>query len=78
MQTDEPEKILSQTMASSNETSIDDGPINSDSSTPKPEPETEHTLTGWDGPDDSGNPRNWSFGARVYGVFVPAWYAFAV
>ncbi|KAL9090554.1 MAG: hypothetical protein Q9159_001898 [Coniocarpon cinnabarinum] len=32
----------------------------------------------WDGPDDPGNPRNWSILERTFGVAVPAWYAFAV
>jgi len=34
-------------------------------------------LTSWDSTDDPDNPRNWTFRARLYGVFVPAWYAFA-
>jgi hypothetical protein len=38
----------------------------------------EKTVTDWDGPNDVGNPRNWSLGARIYGVAIPAWYAFVV
>ena len=35
-------------------------------------------LTEWDGPNDSGNPKNWSFLKKVYATFVPALYAFVV
>jgi len=45
---------------------------------PRPQAKSEHTLTNWDGPADAGNPRNWPMSLRVYGVFVPAWYSFAV
>ncbi|KAL9098618.1 MAG: hypothetical protein Q9187_009626 [Circinaria calcarea] len=37
-----------------------------------------HTPTDWDGPEDVGNPRNWSFGKKIYATIVPALYAFAV
>ncbi|MCJ1403121.1 hypothetical protein MMC11_006344 [Xylographa trunciseda] len=35
-------------------------------------------LKDWDGPDDPGNPRNWSFGTKVYATAVPALFAFVV
>ena len=37
-----------------------------------------HTLTDWDGPDDPENPRNWSFGKKLYATAIPALYAFVV
>jgi len=43
-----------------------------------PQTDSKDVLTDWDGPDDLGNPKNWSFGARLYGTFVPAYYSFAV
>ena len=70
------EKAVSPTMRSSTETSLEDEQRASSPSSP--EPALEHTLTEWDSPTDAGNPRNWSLGARVFGVLVPAWYAFAV
>ena len=36
------------------------------------------TLTDWDGPDDPDNPRNWTFGKKLYATAVPALYAFVV
>lgn len=38
----------------------------------------EDSLLDWDGPDDPGNPRNWSLGTKVYATAIPALYAFAV
>ena len=35
-------------------------------------------LMDWDGPDDPGNPRNWTMGTKIYATAVPAMYAFAV
>ena len=35
-------------------------------------------LQDWDGPDDPGNPRNWSLGTKIYATAIPAMYAFAV
>lgn len=43
-----------------------------------PKTDSQSTLTTWDGPDDPGNPRNWSLGARIYGVAIPTWYSFVV
>ena len=37
-----------------------------------------HSLTDWDGPDDVGNPRNWSFRKKLYATVIPALYAFVV
>lgn len=36
------------------------------------------TLTDWDGEDDPENPRNWSFGKKLYATSIPALYAFVV
>ncbi|MCJ1431239.1 hypothetical protein MMC27_000590 [Xylographa pallens] len=35
-------------------------------------------LKDWDGQDDPGNPKNWSFGTKVYATAVPALFAFVV
>ena len=35
-------------------------------------------LIDWDGRDDPGNPKNWSFGTKVYATAVPALFAFVV
>ncbi|MCJ1281516.1 hypothetical protein MMC26_000836 [Xylographa opegraphella] len=35
-------------------------------------------LKDWDGPGDPGNPKNWSFGTKVYATAVPALFAFVV
>ncbi len=35
-------------------------------------------LVDWDGPDDPGNPRNWSLVTKMYATAIPAMYAFAV
>ena len=35
-------------------------------------------LVDWDGPDDPGNPRNWSLPTKMYATAIPAMYAFAV
>jgi hypothetical protein len=67
---------LPQTMTSSNTDSPEEGSVPLD--VPQPQAKSGHTLTDWDGPADVGNPRNWPMSLRVYGVFVPAWYSFAV
>ena len=75
----EPESERSQDETISSSTAItltDEG--DSKSEAPQAQKKSEQTLTDWDGPTDPGDPRNWSYGLRVYGVFVPALYAFAV
>ena len=79
----EPESERSQhdTISSSTAITLTDEGENAKSEAPQApqaQKKSEQTLTDWDGPDDPGDPRNWSYGLRVYGVFVPALYAFAV
>ena len=39
--------------------------------------ETEKSL-GWKSKDDAGNPKNWSFGKKVFHTAIPALYGFVM
>ncbi|KAF1972765.1 MFS general substrate transporter [Bimuria novae-zelandiae CBS 107.79] len=56
--------------------SVERTPTNDPS--PKEAPSTTPSGTDWDGPDDPGNPMNWSSAAKAYHVTVPGLYGFAV
>ncbi|KAH8598082.1 putative polyamine transporter 4 [Bisporella sp. PMI_857] len=34
--------------------------------------------SGWDSPEDPGNPKNWSFGNKVFHTAIPALYGFVI
>lgn len=42
-----------------------------------PHPPRDHLLD-WDGPDDLGNPKNWTIRKKIFHTALPAFYGFAV
>jgi len=72
----EAEEKVSLDPASSSKLSPDGVPVNQ-AIDPVLTGNKQNHLASWDGSKDPDDPRNWNFGARLYGVFVPAWYAFA-
>lgn len=49
-------------------------PSESDAEAEKPEGDFE----GWDSQDDPDNPKNWSFGKKVFHTAIPALYGFVM
>lgn len=37
-----------------------------------------HAVLDWDGPDDTGNPKNWSVMKKIFHTAIPALYGFSV
>lgn len=54
-------------------TAVDAEPDPRDASTA-----TAHAVLDWDGPDDTGNPKNWSVLKKIFHTAIPALYGFSV
>lgn len=42
------------------------------------DPSKDNILLDWDIPEDTGNPKNWSLGKRIFHTAIPAFYGFTV